>query len=134
MWKALIKLVRKEIEENAELPRSRGEHSGVPWVRKFGYLRVRIQEILVLAKWSVRTSTPHVSRGEILYFKNPHVSAVNRIATQTLRDNKITTTKPTLSFDLILMSALTCITEKELELEIRNKGDQFCWKNKVKML
>ena len=40
MWKALIKLVRKEIEENAELPRSRGEHSGVPWVRKFGYLRV----------------------------------------------------------------------------------------------
>ena len=75
----------------------------------------------------------HVSRGEILHFKYPRVSAVNRIATQTLRDNK-RTTKPILSFDLILMSTLTWITEKELELEIRNKGDQFCWKNNVKIL
>ena len=77
--------------------------------------------------------TLHVSRGEILYFKYPRVSAVNRIATQSLRDNKITTTKPILSFDFILMSTLTWITEKELELEIRNKGDQFCWKINVKI-
>ena len=27
------------------------------------------------------------------------------------------------------MSTLTWITEKELEREIENKGDEFCWKN-----
>ena len=30
----------------------------------------------------------HVSRGEILHFKYPRVSAVNRIATRTFRDKK----------------------------------------------
>ena len=30
----------------------------------------------------------HVSRGEILHFKHPHVSAVNRMATRTFREEK----------------------------------------------
>ena len=28
------------------------------------------------------------------------------------------------------MSRLTWITEKELEREIKNKGDEFCWKDR----
>ena len=32
---------------------------------------------------------------------------------------------PTLSFDLISMSTLTWITEKEPERELKTKGDQF---------
>ena len=43
----------------------------------------------------------HVGRGEILHFKYPRVSAVNRIATRTFRDK--TTTKAILSFHLILI-------------------------------
>ena len=35
--------------------------------------------------------------------------------------NKTPTTKPILSFDLILMSALTWITEKELEREVKKR-------------
>ena len=61
----------------------------------------------------------HVSRGEILHFKHPHVSAVNRLATRTFREEKIATTKLILSFDSILMSTLTWITEKELERGIK---------------
>ena len=42
---------------------------------------------------------------------------------------------PTLSFDLISMSTLTWITEKELERELKTKGDQFRWKkNKKKFI
>ena len=97
--------------------------SGASSVRKFGYLCV--PESLVLRKSSVSTSEGlpiHVSQSEILHFKHPHVSAVNRIPTKT--------TKPSLSFDQILMSALTWITEKDLEREIKNKGDQFRRKKK----
>ena len=32
------------------------------------------------------------------------------------------------------MSTLTWITEKDLEREIKNKGDEFCWKNNMKIL
>ena len=39
---------------------------------------------------------------------------------------------PTLSFDLISMSTLTGITEKELERELKTKGDQFRWKKNKK--
>ena len=62
----------------------------------------------------------HVSQSEILHFKHPHVSAVNHIPTRT--------TKPSLSFDQILMTTLTWISEKDLEREMKNKGDQFRWK------
>ena len=41
------------------------------------------------------------------------------MATRTFR--KTTTTKPSLSFDLILVSTLKRITEKELEREIKNQ-------------
>ena len=44
-----------------------------------------IQEILVLIKFSVRSTylrpSPHVSRIEILHFKYPRISVVNRITT-----------------------------------------------------
>ena len=56
----------------------------------------------------------HVSRGGILHFKHPPVSEVNR---RTPRNKKkTTTTKPILSFDLILMSTLTLITEKNTNI------------------
>ena len=34
----------------------------------------------------------------------------------------------------ILMSKLTCMTEKEPGREIKNKGDEFCWKKTMKIL
>ena len=37
-------------------------------------------------------------------------------------------------FDYVIMSTLTWITEKEQEREIKNKGDEFCWKNNMKIL
>ena len=56
--------------------RSSLARSGAPWVRKFGYLS--IQEILVVTKSSVRSSTIHVSRSEILALQAPRrVLAVN---------------------------------------------------------
>jgi len=66
-----------------------------------------------------------------LHFKHPGILAVNHIAARTFRDKKATTTKPILSFDLILKSTLMWITEKELEQEIENKADQFCWKKNM---
>ena len=75
----------------------------------------------------------HESRDEILHFEHPRVSAVNRIAFRT-QEIKATTTKPILCFELILMSTLTWITEKELEREIKNKGDQFRWNKNKKIL
>ena len=46
------------------------------------------------------------------------------MATRTFREEKIATTKLILSFDSILMSTLTWITEKELEREMKNKGEE----------
>ena len=60
-----------------------------------------------------------------------NASAVRRlITTQTFREKR-KTTRPILSFKFILISTLTWITEKELEREIKNKGDQFRWKKNV---
>ena len=42
-----------------------------------------------------------------------------------LEGKKKTKTKPSLFFDLILMSRLTWITEKELEREINDKEDKI---------
>ena len=63
----------------AELSRARRARRGAPWVRKFGNLC--IQEIWVLRRSTVgrtflRTSTPRVSRDEILHFKHSHVSTL----------------------------------------------------------
>ena len=69
----------------------------------------------------------HVSRGEIFYFKYTRLSAVNLIATRTLEIKNN-------NDDLILKSKLAWITEKELEPEIKNKGDQFRQKNNMKIL
>ena len=62
----------------AELSRARSARSGAPWVRKFGNLCIRTY---------VRPPL-HVSRGEILHFKYPRVSAVNPTATRPFRDKK----------------------------------------------
>jgi len=100
----------------AELSRARSTRSGAPWVRKFGYLC--IQKIWVLGKSSVRPYVRpplHVSRGEILLVKYPHVSAVNHIATRTFRDKKYNINKADSFFRLILMFTLTWISEKELQ-------------------
>ena len=53
------------------------------------------------------------------------------VASQCFRDKK-QQQMPTLSFDLISMSTLTWITEKELERELKTKGDQFHWKKNKK--
>ena len=78
---------------------------------------------------------PSTHSREILHFKYPRVSTVNRIATRTFRGKKAktTTTKTILSFDLILRSPLTWITEKELKRAIKNIVGQFRWKNNMKM-
>ena len=79
----------------------------------------------------------HVSRGEILHFKHPHVSAVNRMATRTFREEKNSKTKLILSFDSILMSILTWIAEKELERGIkqirRKKNMKIFYRGSEKM-
>ena len=59
-----------------------------------------------------------------MHFKYPRVSVVNSIATRTFKE-KITTTKPIGSFDLILMSKLTWITEKELARDKKTKETNF---------
>ena len=108
--------------------------SGAPWVRKFGYLCM--EKIWVLRKLSVRPYLRpplHVSRSEILLVKYPHVSAVNHIATRTFRDKKHNINKANSFFRLILMFTLTWITERELQPEIKNKGDQFHWKHDMKI-
>ena len=52
-----------------------------------------------------------------------HVTVI--LDTQTFKGKKKTTSKPSLFFDLILMSRLTWITEKELEREINDKEDKI---------
>ena len=97
------------------------------------------REILVLTRnrpYGVRPYVRpplHVSRGEILHFKYTHVSAVNRIATRTLRD-KNNNNEAESFIRLNLMSVLARTTEKELETEIKNKGDQFRLKNNMRIL
>lgn len=91
---------KKKIEFIEKLVFRPSIDNGATSVRKFGYLC--IEEILVLRKSAVSTfERPpiRVSQSEILHFKHPHVSAVNRIPTKT--------TKPSLSFGQILMSTLT---------------------------
>ena len=101
----------------AELSQAR---SGAPWVRKLGYLC--IQEILVLRKSSVRTSTPSC---KILHFKFPRVSAHSH------PDNNKADSFFRLNFNVYID---VDNRRKELEREIKNKGDQFRWNNKMKIL
>ena len=86
-----------------------------------------------IVRTSILTSPLHVSRSEILPVKYPHVSAVNHIATRTFRDKKYNINKADSFFRLILMFTLTWITEREQQREIKNKGDQFHWKNDMKI-
>ena len=74
----------------------------------------------------------HVSQDEILHFKHPRVSAVNRIASRPFSDKTNNNKKSILSFDLISMSTLTWMAEKGLEREIKTKGDQFVRRNTEK--
>ena len=78
---------------------------------------------------SVNTSTLNIiiSRGEILHFMYPRVLVVNRIATRTFRDKTFCLKQQQRQqrrfffFDLILMSTLTWIAEKELKIKKKNK-------------
>ena len=67
----------------------------------------------------VRPRLP-VSQDESLHLKRPCVLALKRIASLTL-EIQTTTTKPILYFDLILMSTLMWITEKELERDKKQR-------------
>ena len=74
-------------------------------------------------------STLLVSWGEIFHFKYPHVLAVNCIATRTFSDRK----QPQSQFfssDLILMSTLMCISEKELEPEKKKQRRSISFEEK----
>ena len=79
----------------------------------------------------VRTSTPSCKPDWNFAFQVPKGSAVSRIATRTFKE-KTTTTKPILSSDLNFNVYID--VEKELEQEIKNKGDQFRRKNNMEIL
>ena len=118
-----------------ELLRAQRVHSGAPIARKFGNLC--IQEILVLRKSSIRMSTPSCKLGWNFAFQVPARSAGHHIKPPTLLEikNNYNNKKLILSFNLLLMSTLLAwITEKGLEPEIKNNGDQFCLKNYMKIL
>ena len=57
--------------------------------------------------------------------------AGNRRATRICREKKQQQSQ--VFFDLFLLSTLMWITEKELELVIKNKGDKFCLKKNMKI-
>ena len=65
----------------------------------------------------------HESRGEILHFKDPRVSAVNCMATRTFREKKYNNNKADSFFRLNFNVYIDVkwITEKELEREIKKK-------------
>ena len=103
----------------------------VPSVRKFGYLC--ISHPLVLRKSSVRVRTRpyvrppvHVSRGEILHYKQP------RIATWTSRDKKQQRRffRPAYFTNLYI----DVNNRERARAKDKNKEDQFRWKKKVKIL
>ena len=55
------------------------------------------------------------------------VLAGNSMASRTFREKKQQQSRASF-FDVIFLSTLTWITEKELERVIKNKGDEFRWK------
>ena len=57
------------------------------------------------------------------------VLAGNSMASRTFREKKQQQSRASF-FDVIFLSTLTWITEKELERVIKNKGDEFRWKKK----
>ena len=61
----------------------------------------------------------YVSLGEAVHFKHPCILVVNHMATWTFREKKQQHSWVWF-FNLILMYTLTWITEKELELELKN--------------
>ena len=62
------------------------------------------------------------SKGIATHMRLEVFSVENRIATRTFRE-KTTITVSSLFFDLILISTVAWITEKELERETKSKGD-----------
>ena len=83
----------------------------------------------------------HVSWGETLHSK--HLARFGgksyghrdfKRETERKKKTRTRTRKPSLSFDLNLMSTLTWKTEKELKREILNNVDQFHWKKNIKIL
>ena len=68
----------------------------------------------------------HVSRGEIFTFQAPARFGGKSHGYPDFKREKYNN-KAESFFDLILMTTLRWITEKELEPEIKNEGDQFRW-------
>ena len=64
---------------------------------------------------------------------NSRFLARNRVATRPYREKKQQQSRVLfrLSFNLYTWRGWT---DKELEREIKNKGDEFCWKNNMKLL
>ena len=75
----------------------------------------------------------HVSLGEILHFKYQRVSAVNRIATRNFRDKKNHNNNAD-SFFRLNFNVYIDVDNRERGRDKKNKGDQFLWKNNLKML
>jgi len=69
-------------------------------------------------QFSLHSTSPKPSQSKIII-----IIIIIIISGPDLWRYKTPTTKPILSFDLILMSTLTWITEKELEREVKNKED-----------
>ena len=68
-------------------------------------------------QFSLHSTSPKPPQSKII------IIIITIISGPYLWRNKTPTTKPILSFDLILMSTLTWITEKELEREVKKKED-----------
>ena len=72
-------------------------------------------------QFSLHSTSPKPPQGEIIIIVIIIIIII--ISGPDLWRYKTPTTKLILSFELILMSTLTWITEKELEREVKNKED-----------
>ena len=77
----------------------------------------------------------YVSLGKIWHFKHPRVLAVIRIVTHLdfQREKKQQQRRDVFSTKFYCLLAVTWITEKELEREMKNK-DEFRWKRNMRIL
>ena len=66
-------------------------------------------------------------------FKHPCILAVNRMDTRTLREKKQQQSRDFILTEFNLYTE-TWMTEKDLEREMKNKGDEFRWRNNIEIL
>ena len=116
----------KENEQTAQQISVKAEvsRSGAPRVKKFGKHASKKFGFWENCPYGVRRYVRpplHVSHGEILHFKYPRVSAVNRIATPTFRDKKQQQRSRFFLSTSFFKSTSAWITEKALEPEIEKQ-------------